>query len=67
MKKTALWVILVISVVWWMFPDIFPGPIDDFIAFGATVYTGIGLLAAKAKATKDALALLSPDSTIPDS
>lgn len=56
--------VLVISVLWWLFPDFVPGPIDDLIAVMVTVISGVGLLATKAKATKDAVALLAPDSTI---
>lgn len=67
MKKNMLLVVLGISFVWWLFPDFLPGPIDDFIAFGVSIFTGISLLAAKAKAAKDALALLAPDSTTPNS
>ena len=55
--------IMIISIIWWVFPDVVPGPIDDLIAFMTSVVTGVGLLATKAKAAQDAVALLIPDST----
>lgn len=55
--------ILVGSVLWWLFPDFFPGPIDDLISFMVTIISSIGLLATKAKATQDAMALLASETT----
>lgn len=55
--------VLVISVLWWLFPDFVPGPIDDLIAVMVTAISGVGLLATKAKETKEAVALLASDTT----
>lgn len=63
MSKKLTICVLVGSILWWMFPDFFPGPIDDLIAFMVTVISGVGMLATKAKATQEAVALLAPDST----
>lgn len=63
MNRQHLRVILIVSVLWWLLPDIFPGPIDDLIAFMTTVVTGISVLATKTKAAKDAVDLLMSDAT----
>lgn len=63
MNQKHLKTILIISVLWWLFPDFFPGPIDDLIAFMTSVVTGIGMLATKAKTAKDAVNLLTSDTT----
>lgn len=55
--------VLVVSCIWWLFPDLFPGPIDDLIAFVVSVVSGISLLATKAKAAQNAVELLTSDST----
>lgn len=62
MSKKTLTFILIGSVIWWMFPDIFPGPIDDLIAFVVSVITGLNMITARAKELKDTSALLLSDS-----
>lgn len=61
-KKLAIF-LLIGSIIWWVFPDFFPGPIDDFIAFVASVITGINLVATKAKELKDTSDMFLSDST----
>lgn len=63
MSRKLTIAILVGSVIWWLFPDIFPGPIDDLIAFVVSVITGLNLITAKAKELKETSALLLSDST----
>lgn len=66
MNRRVVVGVLAVSCVWWLFPDFFPGPIDDFIAFLVSVISGVSLLATKAKAAQDALRLLESGS-IPES